>query len=90
LSSEKVKGIVYAISKLHIDSGEKEIRRNKIMPSKIYKVDSEKENGRLVWSVSRIGHMSKGNYLMAKFYDRAFVQIFLQALEDSGYKQQLK
>ncbi|WCK54242.1 hypothetical protein PP175_23620 [Aneurinibacillus sp. Ricciae_BoGa-3] len=58
------------------------------MPSKIYKVHSDKENGRLVWLVTRIGHMSKGNYVMAKFYDRAAVQIFLQALEDTGYKQQ--
>lgn len=39
------------------------------------------------WDVIRVRHKTKGNYLMAKFYERGSIQLFIEALKTKGFVQ---
>ncbi|NRS52073.1 hypothetical protein [Brevibacillus sp. HB2.2] len=55
--------------------------------TKLFKVATNSRDDVIAWNVTRMGHKTKGNYLMAEFYDRGAIKLFIEALESKGFVQ---
>lgn len=54
---------------------------------KSFKVIPILEEGNVMWDIIRIGHKTRRDYLMARFYDRGAVKLFIDSLANKGFKQ---
>ncbi|MFF2531384.1 hypothetical protein ACFVS2_20990 [Brevibacillus sp. NPDC058079] len=55
------------------------------MNMKQFKVISKQGIRSIYWQVIRIGHPTKGNYLMMEIYDRGAVMVFTESLLKRGF-----
>jgi len=58
------------------------------MTKKSFKIDVKTNtNEGISWEFIRLDHQTKGNYILATFYDRGAAQLFTEALESTGFVQ---
>lgn len=58
------------------------------MNDKFFRVVVDKTNSLRKWKVIRTKHPTKGDYLLAEFYDRGAAKLFIEALESKGFKEE--
>lgn len=59
------------------------------MEDKFFRVESESSGSYRKWTVIRTKHPTRSNYILGEFYDRGAVQLFIEALKEKGFKEEM-
>jgi hypothetical protein len=53
-----------------------------------FRIVVDKSNPFRKWKVIRTKHPTKADYLLAEFYDRGAIKLFIEALKARGFKEE--